>query len=289
MRSRVRLGLRDVKVLDQSGLQAIGVVTCLALEATAEGATGIAGRQHIIADYDRLIFGPMPGGTHIALNEFSIASCVGPISITGDVRLHALVAEFSKLNMACPMALPQPVKFDYFADASLWSVINANGGSFTGPGATASSGIRCYNYLSVVNYPENSDFPGDSGRCSGAGLPADGALAGEVAGMKAELDAISSSLAAERAAVRAQIDAVGAGMKAELDAISSSLATERAAVRAQIDVVGAQIDAVGAQIDDIQHAENVQRRHERLVAVILLLVLIAAGTVAYRRLANRTF
>jgi len=162
------------------------------------------------------------------------------------------------------MALPQPLKFDYFARASLWSVIN--GGSFTGPGATASKGIRCDNYLSVVNYPKDSDFPGDSGACSRADLVNDAKLAEEVAGMNAKLNAISSSLAAEQAAVHAQIDA------------------ERAAVRAQIN---AEHSTFRAQIDELQHAENVQRRHDRLIAVIVLLMLIAAGTVAYRRLANR--
>ena len=58
-------------------------------------------------------------------------------------------------------------------------------------------------------------------------------------------------------------------MSAKLNAISSSLAAEQAA------------------LDDLQHAENVQRRHDRLIAVIVLLMLIAAGTVAYRQLANR--
>ena len=217
---------------------AIGIVKCLALEASVPGAIGISGRQHIIADYDRVIFGPMRGGTHIALNDFSIATCVGSASVTGDARLHAGIANFSNLNMTCRMALPQPLKFDYFAKASLWSVINA--GSFTGPGATASKGIRCHNYLSVVNYPKDSDFPGDSGACSRADLVSDAKLAEEVAGMSAKLNAISSSLAAEQAA-----------------------------------------------LDDLQHAENVQRRHDRLIAVIVLLMLIAAGTVAYRQLANR--
>jgi hypothetical protein len=84
--------------------------------------------------------------------------------------------------------------------------------------------------------------------------------------MNAKLNAISSSLAAEQAAVHAQIDA------------------ERAAVRAQIN---AEHSTFRAQIDDLQYAENVQRRHDRLIAVIVLLMLIAAGTVAYRRLANR--
>src|SRR5262245_2431909 len=136
----------------------------------------------------------MRGGTHIALNDFSIATCLGSASITGDASLHADVANFSNLNMTCRMALPQPLKFDYFARASLWSVINA--GSFTGPGATASKGIRCDNYLSVVNYPKDkdSDFPGDSGACS---LPAPRdvtQLAEEVAAIYFSLYASSSSL-----------------------------------------------------------------------------------------------
>jgi hypothetical protein len=63
----------------------IGILGCLTLEATVPGTAGLLGRQHVIIDYDRMIFGPMSGGTHIALTEFSIASC-GSASITGDAN-----------------------------------------------------------------------------------------------------------------------------------------------------------------------------------------------------------
>ena len=214
---------------------AIGVLRCLALEASVPGAAGIVGRQHIIADYEHVIFGPMPGGTHVALTEFSIATCLSSVFITGDARVHANVLYFSKLNMmTCQMALPRSLKFDYFANASSWAVINADGASFTGPGATASKGIRCNNYLSVVNSPKNGDFPGDSGKCSSADLVQSSAdLAEQVAGMNAKLNALR------------------------------------------------------AEVDDVLHSENVQRRHDRLIAAIVLLAIISGGVVAYRRLADR--
>jgi len=58
-------------------------VRCLTLEATAPSAVG---RQHIIADYECVIFGPMPEGVHIGMTEFSIASCIGPVWISAFLR-----------------------------------------------------------------------------------------------------------------------------------------------------------------------------------------------------------
>jgi hypothetical protein len=115
---------------------AIGAVRCLTLEATAPSVVGISGRQHIIADYERVIFGPMPEGTHIGMTEFSVASCIGPIWITGDAVVHAAASAHSKLNLGCHMTLTEPRTFTHFVSAAMFSVVDANRGVF-GPAATA--------------------------------------------------------------------------------------------------------------------------------------------------------
>jgi hypothetical protein len=99
---------------------AIGAVRCLTLEATAPSAVGISGRQHIIADYERVIFGAMPEGVHIRMNEFSIASCIGPVWITGDASVHAAASDHSKLNVGCHMTLSEPRAFTSFVSAAMF-------------------------------------------------------------------------------------------------------------------------------------------------------------------------
>jgi hypothetical protein len=158
---------------------AIGAVQCLTLEATAPSAVGISGRQHIIADYDRVIFGPMPEGVHIGMTEFSIASCIGPVWITGDASIHAAASAQSKLNLGCHMTLTEPRAFIQFVSATTFSVVDAARAEFgtiatrvvaaatldaavLGPIAT---GDGCHSSNSIVFRPEQG-FPGSSpGNC----------------------------------------------------------------------------------------------------------------------------
>jgi hypothetical protein len=105
---------------------AIGIVKCLALEATVAGGVGISGRQHIIADYERVIFGPMPEGTHVGMTECSIASCMDAIWITGDAAVHAGASDHSKLNLGCYMTLTEPRAFTYFVSGIEFSIINCS-------------------------------------------------------------------------------------------------------------------------------------------------------------------
>jgi hypothetical protein len=50
--------------------------------------------------------------------------------------------------------------------------------------------------------------------------------------------------------------------------------------------VRSEIDALAAKIDDIQHADNLQRRLDRRTAAIVVLVLVLAAGAAYHRLAT---
>jgi hypothetical protein len=44
----------------------------------------------------------MPGGTHVAMNEFSIASCLSTASIEGNARIQVLAMNLSKVNEGFP-------------------------------------------------------------------------------------------------------------------------------------------------------------------------------------------
>jgi hypothetical protein len=111
---------------------AIGVFGCMRLEGFTGGVTGIAGRQHVIVDYSNIVFGNMPGGSHVTMNEFSIASCLGQVKIAGDALVHASAFSNSKINLGCEMNLNGVFNIDFFVNTAAWSVINANSARFTG-------------------------------------------------------------------------------------------------------------------------------------------------------------
>ena len=50
--------------------------------------------------------------------------------------------------------------------------------------------------------------------------------------------------------------------------------------------IRSEIDALAGKIDDVQHAENVQRRLDRRIAATLVLMLVLAAGAAYYRLAT---
>jgi hypothetical protein len=140
---------------------ATAIVGCLALESETTGTTGIAGRQHIIADYEKMIFGPMPGGTHVAMNEFSIASCIGQNWIVGDAHVHIGASNHSKINLGCNITLAEQRAFSYFANASGYSIIDAHHALF----GSEATGIGCIAWNAIVSKPAQG-FPGsEPGNC----------------------------------------------------------------------------------------------------------------------------
>jgi hypothetical protein len=139
---------------------AIGSIHCMTLDATAT-ATAIAGRQHVIIDYDTLKFGDMLGGTHIALTDNSIASCAGTIWLTGNAHVHANVTSRSQLNLGCAIDLTNGRAFDYFTIVSDFSLLYAGGMTYSG----TATGVGCSNQGGLVR-PAGRTFPGSmEGNC----------------------------------------------------------------------------------------------------------------------------
>ena len=144
---------------------AIAHVRCMTLEAApgVSGVNGIATRQHIILDYDNLIFGPMPDGTHLSGGGHSIANCVGPVWLTGGAKVHAHIADYSKLNLGCAYTLTNHLLFGWFINAGLHAIVAARGATFSG----SATGVRCNQYKADVFMPQlPRQFPGDQdGNC----------------------------------------------------------------------------------------------------------------------------
>jgi hypothetical protein len=146
---------------------ATGIIECVTCESAVSGSNCILGRQHVIVDFGHIRFGAMPGGAHVTMAEFSIASCVGPTAIVGDVHVHVGIGSMSKMNLGCAVTIPTPVTIRYFVSTAAWSEVNAAGATFHGAGALTSSGTQCMLDRSLVTPPQNGQrFPGsEPGNC----------------------------------------------------------------------------------------------------------------------------
>ena len=216
---------------------AIGIIECMTLDSTAKGTIAIAGRQHVIIDYKNIVFGETNGGHHLSIMEYSIASCVGPNTISGGAHIHAGVSDMSKLNMSCQWHLAAPAHFNYFYNAVDFSKIDAGRATYTGDVAE-STGTKCNASNSSI-YVQVSALPGNrDGNCSRS----------ELHGLRSEIDIISSTL----------------------HDLRSQMNTE--------------INTIRSEIDDVQHAQNGQRRLDRTIIAAVALMLVLAGGAAYYRL-----
>jgi hypothetical protein len=141
---------------------AIGTVACLTMDSESTGTIGISGRQHIIADYERVIFGAMPDGMHVAMNEFSIASCLDAVWIIGDAKIHVAAAKNSNVNLGCSITLSEPRAFTYFVNAAAFSIVDAQFAKLLGSVAT---GVGCNSSNAIVYLPAQG-LPGSQpGNC----------------------------------------------------------------------------------------------------------------------------
>src|SRR5262245_24294018 len=145
---------------------AIGTLASLTLEAgDAKGVEAISARQHTITDFESMVFGEMNGGSHLALTEYSIASCAKTNTIAGGAHVHIDVSDYSKVNINCPWHFKGSYHFDYFYNAVDFSKINAALATYVGD-YSESTGIRCNSWRSSV-YVKIDDLPGDKkGNCS---------------------------------------------------------------------------------------------------------------------------
>jgi hypothetical protein len=144
---------------------AIGIIGCVRFEGHVAGVSAICGRQHVIIDYHNLVFGNMPGGHHLCLTEFTIASCGGTVIIAGDAVVHGGASDSSKINMGqgCQLRMNGLFNIQFFINTAGWSIINAQGLNITGN--FFNNGTRCNSDgLAIVRH--TIEFPGNTpGNC----------------------------------------------------------------------------------------------------------------------------
>jgi hypothetical protein len=88
---------------------ATGAIRCITCYSEASGSSCLYARQHSILDYDRIVFGAVPNGTHVALAEFSIGTCGRTIWLAGDAYVHIQSAHTSSTG-----AVVAPASFSHF-------------------------------------------------------------------------------------------------------------------------------------------------------------------------------
>jgi len=142
--------------------QSIGSFSCLKVSSATSGASAFSGRQHVTIDLSNINFGTFVGGNHIALTEFSNATCGGSIKITGGMNAHLNENTFSSYNLYCTVDIPSPIAFSYFVIATNYATLYANLATFTGGGAgNNSSGVRCMGSAAIIEKPKQ-EFPGNA-------------------------------------------------------------------------------------------------------------------------------
>src|SRR5262245_56237215 len=121
---------------------AIGILRCLTITATVNGAAGIESRQYGIVDIDRIRFSGFPFGVHILVRESSRLACQPgpsgePILVTGAAAIFAAARFGSHLTLNCPVALEgEDQSYTHFVECSVLSVCLASGLSWTGHSIT---------------------------------------------------------------------------------------------------------------------------------------------------------
>jgi hypothetical protein len=152
---------------------AIGIIRCLTITATGDGATGIETRQWAIADVDRVRFSGFPLGTHIVVRESSRLACKPgpngePIVLGGGASMFAAVNDGSHLYLDCPVLFQGSTAqtYSYFIRCAELSVCKTSGLAWTGPNIT---GKQFYCDSSYVTQPGGNPPTGYS-----KGIPGNG-------------------------------------------------------------------------------------------------------------------
>jgi hypothetical protein len=153
---------------------AIGIIQCLTITATVNGAIGIAARQFPIVDIERVRFSGFPQGLHIALSESSRLSCIHgpngePVVVTGGADTFAAATGGSHLYLNCPVSFEgtSGQSFSYFTQCTELSVCKYHGLSWKGANI-AGKQMNCDN--SDVTLPNGVPPTGFTASIPGTGV-----------------------------------------------------------------------------------------------------------------------
>jgi hypothetical protein len=233
-------------------------IACMSLKARGPGRCAFISRQFAIGDVDDVDFGAFPGGCGVAAVETSKIN-ISNVGIYGNALRFASASGLSQVTVGGVIQIADVIKFDVaFLTSVTNSVVSFYPGDMEGGAHFSGASYQC----SDASLKKNVVLPGGdvpylpTDDCTITGKAASSTLND----LRSEINAISSTLN---------------GLRLEINAISPTLNGLRS-----------EINAIRSDIDDVQHAENVQRRLDRRVTATVVLALVLAGGAAYYRLAT---
>lgn len=141
-------------------------MSCMQITSGATGNTGIYVRQFAIADYVDISWGAFAAGTHVFVIQGS-ANCAGANNqILGGAAFHVHAGNNSTVNYSCTETIPSATSWTTFARAFYSSVIDVTGSTFSGAGATTSTGAQCNADGVSVIAKGAVVFPGTAATCT---------------------------------------------------------------------------------------------------------------------------
>lgn len=142
-------------VQDHAGLSLSG----MRLVSTGAGAIGIGARQFSIVDFGDIQFSTMSGGTHISLEDNSVASAIAGYNIIGDAAVHISASRNCMVNIPQTVTMNVARAFTTFAALNYESEL-IGAPTFSGAGVAGTTGTKftVLNYSRIdttVTYPGN--------------------------------------------------------------------------------------------------------------------------------------
>jgi hypothetical protein len=242
---------------------AILAVQCVGIRSSGTGSVAFASRQFAIMDVTNVRIGQLAGGTVMSAQEMSKINCLSGVVLYGSVGYVAQAGGMSTISLTCAFSFENTPQIDAIAVAVQKSLILASQASWVGA-LVGEKYICTDSQIDGATTIPGSDFSDCKITSVDAGK------------IRSEIDALAGKSRSEIDALvgksRSEIDALAGKSRSEIDALAGKSRSE--------------IDALAGKIDDIQHAENVQRRLDRLIAATVVLVLVLAASATYYRLAT---
>jgi hypothetical protein len=253
-------------------------ISCMRLEAREPRHCGFVSRQFAIGDLDDVDFGAFPGGCGVAAAETSKININNP-GIYGNASRFATAADLSQVTVVGFVRIADFIKFDVAFLASITnSVVSFYPSGMEGGAHFSGASYQC----SDASLNKTVVLPGGDApylATDDCTITGGHTIRSEIDGLRSEINSISST----QQGLRSEINSISStlqGLRSEINSISSTLQ----GLHSQMNV---EISTIRSEIDDVQHAQNVQRRLDRGIIAALALVLVLATGAAYYRLATR--
>src|SRR5262249_46103077 len=218
-------------------------INCMRLEAREPGHCAFMSRQFAIGDVADVDFGAFTSGCGVAASETSKINISNP-GISGDASGFAFASDLSQVTIGGLVKMADGLKFDRaFVSSVTGSIVSFYPSGIQGGAHFSGASYQCSN--ATIN--KTVVLPGGDVSYLGTDdctITVKNSLHSKLDAIRSEVNSLRSQLASEITTIRS-----------EVNSLRSQLASE--------------ITTIRSEIDDVQHAENVQRRLDRGITAIV--------------------